>query len=110
MRSVDLVLSEYTPRDQSVEEEADHVTKLALLMMLTRWYDEEDICLLLDSSSLRLPKKLANTGKFELKKILDRPPSGDGMIEDFGVTDEDAPPGADGPSSTFPPEQEEDSA
>ena len=98
MRSVDLVLSEYTPRDQSVEDEADHVTKIALLMMLTRWYDEDDICLLLDSTSLRLPAKLAKTGKYELKRILDSPPSGEYQIEDFGVTDEDAPPGPDGPS------------
>lgn len=97
MRSVDLVLSEYTPRDESIEEEADYVTKLALLMMLTRWYDEEDICLLLDSTALRIPKKLKKTGKWELTKILDRPPSGEYEIEDF-THDEDAPPGEDGPS------------
>jgi hypothetical protein len=71
MRAVDLVLDEYIPRGGTIEEEAEYVTKLALLMMLTRWYDEEDICLLLDSTALRIPKKLSQTTKFEITKILD---------------------------------------
>jgi len=92
MRAIDMVLSEYSPRSGTIEEEADYVTKLALLLMLTRWYDENDICLLLSSTSLRLPKKLAQTNKFNLTKILDRPPSGAGMIEDFTDPDPHAMP------------------
>ena len=92
MRAIDLVLSEYSPRGHNVEEEADHVTKLTLLMMLTRWYDEDDICMLLDSSTLRLPKRLAETNKFDLKQILDRP-SDYGRLDDLDALDGDEPPG-----------------
>ena len=46
----------------------------------------------MDSSSLRLPKRIAETNKYTLSKILDRPPSGEGVIEDF-YDDGDAPPG-----------------
>lgn len=103
MRAVDLVLSEYSPQANTVEEEADHVTKLSILMMLTRWYDEEDICLLLNSSALRLPKRLAETSKFDITQILDRP-SDHGRLDDLDAFDADAPPGADGPRSVYPGE------
>jgi hypothetical protein len=91
MRAIDMVLNEYTPRDESVDDEADYVTKLALLLMLTRWYDEEDICLLLDSTALRIPKKLSQTSKFDLTKILDRT-SEEGVIEDFEPSDPHSTP------------------
>jgi len=90
MRAIDMVLSEYTSRGGSVEDEADYVTKLALLLMLTRWYDENDICLLLDSSALRIPKRIAESTKFDLTRILDRP-SEEGTIEDFTYDDDASP-------------------
>jgi hypothetical protein len=96
MRAIDMVLNEYSPKDGSVEEEADYVTKLALLLMMTRWYDEADICLLLDSSTLRIPIKLSQTSKFDLTKILDRPPSDHDVIEDFEPEDPHASPHSSG--------------
>ena len=39
MRAIDMVLEDHIPQGGPVEDEADHVTKLALLVMLTRWYD-----------------------------------------------------------------------
>ena len=90
MRAFDAVLNDYTPRGLSVEEEADTVTKLALLLMLTRWYDEDDICLLLDSSSLRLPKSLEDSGTWEIRRMLDGK-----------SIDDDAPPGDDPNASTL---------
>jgi len=92
LRAIDLVLEGYAPQDESVEDEADRVVKLTLLIMLTRWYDEEDICLLTDSSALRLPTWIMESSRREIAKILDRPPSDEGLIEDYMPEDPDAPP------------------
>jgi hypothetical protein len=101
MRAVDLVMDEYSPRNNTVEAEADYVAKLAVLVMLQRWYDENDICLLLDSSALRLPKRLAESSRYQITRILDRPPSGEGVIESFEPHDDDAPPGDTDPEGTI---------
>lgn len=101
MRAVDLVLSEYMPSGKSIDTEADRVAKLALLMMLTRWYDENEICILTDSTALRLPKGLEGTGRDRLEKILDRQPSDEFEITEF-AHDDDAPPGHSGSSLSFP--------
>jgi len=90
MRSIDFILSDYQSQQRSIDEEAEHVAKLAVLVMLTRWYNEEDIVMLLDSTSLQLPAKLSQTSQFELAKILDRP-SDEERIEDF-EHDDNAPP------------------
>jgi len=90
MRCVDLVLREYQPRSTDVDEEAERVVKMALLLMLTRYYDEEDIVMLLDSSSIQLPKRLSETTKFDLARVIDNTPP-EGRIDDIHV-DDDAPP------------------
>ena len=92
MRCVELVLAEYQPRSSDVEEEAERVVKLALLLMLTRYYDEEQIVMLLDSTSLSLPKKLSRTSKFDLARIIDNVSSDEQQIVDPLDDDEDAPP------------------
>ena len=97
MRAIDLTLSDYCPQGGSIEDEAERVTKVSLLLMLTRWYDEQDFCLLLDSSKLRLPKRAAETNRFELAKILDPPKLKAERKADSELEDEDAPPGSDGP-------------
>ncbi len=90
MRGIDAVLDDYTPSGGTVEVEAERVTKLTLLLMLMRYYDENDICLLLDSSSLRLPKSLEDSGEWEIRRILDGKP-----------LDDDASPGDDPSASSL---------
>jgi len=95
LRAIDMVLDEYTPGDGTADEEADYVTKLALLLMMTRCYDESDICLLLDSTALRIPRRLSQTSKFDLTKILDKildKTATKGEIEDFRAPDPHASP------------------
>jgi hypothetical protein len=77
MRAIDAVLDEHTPRGGTIKEEADHVTKLALRLMLVRWYDEEDVCLILDADSLRLPHRLSESTRHDITRILDNKPDGD---------------------------------
>lgn len=103
MRAIDLVLANYQPSGRSVEEDADQVTRLAVFVMLKRWYDDDVICLLMNSSTLRLPRRLTQTSRFEVAKILDKPPSGSGEIDNCDPEDDDAPPGPDGFSLPLPP-------
>lgn len=96
MRGIDAVLNDYVLNGGTVEEEAERVTKLTLLLMLTRYYDENDICLLLDSSSLRLPKSLEDSGAWEIRQILD------------GKSDDAASPGDDPSASSLSLRQDDD--
>lgn len=109
IRSIDLVLSHYEPTGMPVAMEAEQVTKLAVFMMLRRWFDDDTICLLADSSNMRLPKKLIESSSYEIAAIIDRPPSGLGVIDDHEPDDPDAPPGKDGFSTTLLPPKEEKS-
>lgn len=97
VRAIDMVMAEYTPRGDVVEEEAERVIKLTLLLMMTRWYGEEDVCLLLDSSKLKLPKKLEESSRWEITKILDQIYEDDEIVR-YDVHDDDAPPGEHGKS------------
>jgi len=70
MRAVDAVLDEYVAHG-TLTEDSEQVAKLAVLMMLNRWYDPEEYAILSDSNELRIPKKISETGKYEIHQILD---------------------------------------
>lgn len=97
VRAIDMVMDEYTPQGADVDDEAEHVIKLTLLLMLTRWYDENDVCLLLDSTKFRLPKKLEESSRWEITKILDQIYDKDEIVR-YDVRTGDEPPGETGPS------------
>lgn len=103
VRAIDLVLAQYEPAGLTIEAEADKVTKLAVFTMLRRWFDDNTICLLVDSSDMKLPKLLAESSSYDIASIIDRPPSGSGEIDDYEPDDPDAPPGPDGFSPDLHP-------
>jgi hypothetical protein len=103
VRALDLVLSQYDPTGLPVAMEAERVTKLAVFVMLHRWFDQDTICLLSDSSNMRIPKKLSDSSSGEIAALIDRPTSGMGEIENYEPEDPDAPPGKDGFSATIRP-------
>jgi hypothetical protein len=107
IRAVDLVLSEYEPTGLPVAMEAERVAKLTVFTMLRRWFDDDAICLLSDSSDMQLPKKLCESSSHDIAAIIDRPPSGVGMIDDHEPEDPDAPPGRHGFSPPLRPPTEE---
>lgn len=95
IRAMDLLLAEYSPQSRDPEQEANYITRLTLLLMMSRWFDEDEFCILIESSKLALPKKLQRTAKHQLSKILDRAPPGAGVIDTHEAIDDDAPPGND---------------
>lgn len=103
IRAVDLVISHYEPSGLSLETEAEHVAKAAVFTMLRRWFDEDTVCLLIDSTSLKIPRRISDSSSHEIASVIDRPPSGEGVLDDLEPDDPDAPPGPDGPSLTLPP-------
>ena len=71
LRSLDLVMEHHTDSGGDIEEESARVSKHALLLLLTCYFPDEDIFILADSSTLKVPKKLAETSTFDVRKILD---------------------------------------
>jgi hypothetical protein len=102
VRAVDLVLAHHTPTGSTTEVEANHVTKAALFTMLRRWFDDDTICLLLDTGVLKIPRRIAESSSYDIASVLDRP-SDVGLLDDLEPEDHDAPPGSTGHSLTLPP-------
>jgi hypothetical protein len=83
IRAVDAVLDAYTDSGALIEEESEHVVKLALMLLLTNYFDADDIVILADSSSFRIPKSLSESSQFDIRCMLS------------GKGDPDAPPDPD---------------
>jgi len=71
VRAIEMVLDHHVDRGLDTAIEAERIGKHALLLMMTRYFDEEDIIVLADTSSLELPKKLAESSTFDIRAFLD---------------------------------------
>ena len=71
MRSIDLVMEHHTDSGDDPEEEAETVTRHALLMMMTRYFDEDAVCVLADTPSHALPRELEESSAHDIRAFID---------------------------------------
>jgi len=71
IRVVDLLLEHHTDEGLPVDREADIVAKRAVILMVGNVLDEEDAVMLLESSRMRLPKKLEESSAQDIRAWID---------------------------------------
>lgn len=82
VRAIKMVMEHHTDSGGSVAAEAERVAKHALLLMLTRYFNEDDLVMLADTTSLNLPKALAESSSYDIRRSLD------GKSEDVLIDDD----------------------
>jgi len=82
IRAIDAVLDVYTDGGDLIDDEAEHVVKLALMLLLTNYFEPDDIVILADSSRLRIPKSLSESSQFEVRALLSGKPDPDAPPKD----------------------------
>jgi hypothetical protein len=80
MRVVDLLLDHHADEGLPVHKEARLVAKRAVILMVGNMLTEEDAVMLLESSRMRLPRKLEESTDYEIRRWIE------------GTRDDDAHP------------------
>jgi hypothetical protein len=71
IRVVDLLLEHHTDEGLPVDREAEAIAKRAVILMVGHMLTEEDAVMLLESSRMRLPKKLEESSEHDIRRWIE---------------------------------------
>lgn len=71
IRVVDLLLEHHTDEGLPVDREAEAIAKRAVILMVGHMLTEEDAVMLLESSRLRLPRKLEESSEQDIRRWIE---------------------------------------